>query len=425
MVTQNVTAIVVAAALILNPILSYSAQPASLNALVDEAVKNNQQVQAAKKRWEASLARVPQARSLENPTIGVTVENIPRGTVKLDKTAPEDRMLSFSQFLPFFGKLKLKGKIALVESQMMAVDYKNTELVTINQVKNSYYELFMNTKEIELLKESLKLLEGVAGAAEASYAVGDIKQEGVYKLHLEIAKLNTDILNLEQEKRSIETRLNALLNREPESALATPELNEDVSFDHDIQSLYDLALRRQPELMIFSYAIERNKHAKSLAKKSFFPDLMATVTQRGIASGAIGSWDIMLSFTAPLWFWTKQRYEVKEAIANLEEAEAAYIVMKNKALSEVKDLTVGIESAKNKINLYKTSLIPILESSIASSMAAYQSGQSEFMMLLDSQRMLVETRMNYYQALVDYNMGLADLERSLGGEFNEVKENEE
>ncbi len=420
MVYRNIIRMVLVTVMLFDPAFSYSAEPVSLNALIDEALKNNPQIQAAQRRWEASQARVPQAKSLDNPTIGITFEKIPRGTVKLNKTMPEDRMLTLSQFLPFFGKLKLKGQIALVESQMVAAEYKNTELEIINQLKTAYYDLFMNAKEIEFLTESLKLLEGIAAVSEFRYAVGDMRQEAVYKIHSEIAKLNTDIINLDQEKNFKETRINALLNRDMESPLGQPDLNEDAGFHEDIDSLYRSALDNQPELMIFSYAIEKNKHAKVLARKSSFPDLMGSIVQRGITAGSIGAWDMMLSFTAPLWFWTKQRYEVKEAIANLEQAEAAYKTMKNKALSEVKDLAMKLEVSKNTINLYKTSLIPILESSIASSMPSYQSGQGDFMMLLDSQRMLVDTRMNYYQTLVDYNTNLADLERALGGELSEV-----
>lgn len=420
MVYRNIIRMVLVTVMLFDPAFSYSAEPVSLNALIDEALKNNPQIQAAQRRWEASQARVPQAKSLDNPTIGITFEKIPRGTVKLNKTMPEDRMLTLSQFLPFFGKLKLKGQIALVESQMVAAEYKNTELEIINQLKTAYYDLFMNAKEIEFLTESLKLLEGIAAVSESRYAVGDMRQEAVYKIHSEIAKLNTDIINLDQEKNFKETRINALLNRDMESPLGQPDLNEDAGFHEDIDSLYRSALDNQPELMIFSYAIEKNKHAKVLARKSSFPDLMGSIVQRGITAGSIGAWDMMLSFTAPLWFWTKQRYEVKESIANLEQAEAAYKAMKNKALSEVKYLAMKLEVSKNTINLYKTSLIPILESSIASSMASYQSGQGDFMMLLDSQRMLVDTRMNYYQTLVDYNTNLADLERALGGELSEV-----
>jgi len=102
---------------------------------------------------------------------------------------------------------------------------------------------------------------------------------------------------------------------------------------------------------------------------------MAGIVQRGITSGSIGPWDLMLAFSVPLWFWTKQRYEVKEAIANLEEAQASYTAMKNRALFETKDLATKIEIAKNKINLYKNNQIPILESSLESSLAAYSSGK--------------------------------------------------
>jgi len=404
-----------------NPLLLYSEEALSLNSSLEEAKKNNPDILAAKKRWEASLARVPQAKSLDNPTIGFTFEKIPRGTLKLNKTEPSDRMLSIQQFLPLFGKLSLKGKIALIESQMFAAEYKDKELEVINLVKNTYYDLFMNYKETELRKENLKLLEGIAKVAEAKYAVGDIMQEEVYKIYSEIARLNNDIINLEQKKLAKQTRLNTLLNREPENTLGIPDLNEDLAFNKDIKSLYQSTLLNQPELIIFSYAIEKSRHAKSLAKRSFFPDLMASIAQRGITSSAIGPWDLMLSFTIPLWFWTKQRYEIKEAIANLEEAEAAYNTMQNRAFSEVKDLATKIEIAKNKIGLYKTSLIPILESSIESSLAAFRSGKGDFMILLDAYRMLVETKMNYYQALVEYNMNLADLERKVGLDLSEVK----
>lgn len=407
---------------LLNMVLLYAAESLPLESLIKEANENNPGILAAKKRYESSLARIPQAKSLENPTIGFTFEKIPRNAFQLNNTINDDRMLTFSQFFPLFGKLSLKGKIAMVESQMFAAEYKNKELEIINKVKNAYYDLFMVYKEIELNLDSLRLLEGIARVSEAKYSVGEIPQEEVYKIHLEAARLNNIIKNLEQEKLSKQTTLNSLLNRDPEASLGVPNLKEDTVFDKDARSLYQAALLNQPELIIFSYVIEKNKYAKSLAKRSFFPDLMASLTQRGITSGMTGPWDLMLAFSVPLWFWTKQRYEVKEAIANLEEAEAAYREMKNKAFSEVKDLLTAVEISKNKVLLYKNDLIPILESSIEVSLVTFQSGKGDFMALLDTQRMFIETRMDYYKALVGYNTHLADLERTVGLSFSENTE---
>lgn len=410
------------AILFLKAAISAHAQDSvSLDSLIKEARENSPEIITAKKHWEAASARVPQAKSLNDPVIGINFEKIPRGSLKLNKTMPNDRMLSFSQMFPFIGKLPLKGKIAAVEAQIAAVQYKDKELKVISEVKNAYYDLFMNYKEIELNEQGLELLKGIAKIAEAKYAVGSISQEEVFKINLELARLNTNIVNLKQENWAKSTRLNTLLNRDAESPLGMPSLAEDVSFNQDVKSLYQATLLNQPELIIFSYAIEKNRFAKSLAKKSFFPDFMAGVVERGLTTGAIGPWDLMLSFTVPLWFWTKERYEVKEAIANLEEAESASQAMQNRAFSEVKELTVKIEAAKNKINLFKNNLMPMLESSISVSMAGFRSGKTDLMTLLDNIRMLVETEMSYYRALVEYNMNLSDLERIVGVNMNEVK----
>ena len=74
--------------------------PLILNDLIEEAKKNNPEILSAKKRWDASLTRVPQARSLDNPQVGITFEKIPSGTLKLNETMPDDRMLSISQMFP-------------------------------------------------------------------------------------------------------------------------------------------------------------------------------------------------------------------------------------------------------------------------------------------------------------------------------------
>lgn len=409
------------AVFLLNNIALYAGETLSLDSLIKEAKEKNPEILAAKKNWEGALARVPQAKALEDPTIGVKFEKMKGGPWKFDSAMPEDRMLSFSQFFPFFGKLPLKEKIAVVESQMAAAEYKKKELDIVNEVKSAYYDLFMNYKEIELKEQGLRFLESISKIAESRYVTGKLQQEDLFKINLEIASLSNDIANLKREQSSKDTRINALLNRDPEAGLGVPDLDEKVSFGKDINSLYKLALQNQPEVLVFSYAIEKNKYAKSLAQKSYFPDLFAELVMRGITTGSIGPWDLMLAFTVPLWFWTKQRYEVKEAVAGLEQAEAAYSAMKNRILAETKDLATNTEISKSKIELYRKNLIPLLKSSINSSVAAFGSGKGELMTLLDSERMLINTEMDYYRVLVEYNTNLADLERTVGSELTETQ----
>ena len=158
-------AALLAGAVAINPLaFLFAGEPLTLSVLIDEAKRNSPEILAAKKRWQASQARIPQAKSLEDPAIGLGFQYTPGSPFQLAKTPSQERMLSLQQFLPFFGKLSLKGKIALVESQMAAAVYKNAELEVVNQVKNAYYDLFMNYKEINLNQQSLALLENIAAA---------------------------------------------------------------------------------------------------------------------------------------------------------------------------------------------------------------------------------------------------------------------
>ncbi|MFH1458755.1 MAG: TolC family protein [Candidatus Omnitrophota bacterium] len=398
-----------------------AAEALSLESLIQQAIKNNPEVLAAKKRWEASKSRIPQAKSLEDPTVNIKFEKIQKGTIKLDRTMPEDRIISVSQMLPFIGKLPLKGKIALIESQMYAAEYKDKELEIINSVKNAFYDLFLNHKKTELTEENLIIMEELSKIVEVKYTTEQIEQEEVLKINIEIAKLSNNIQNFKQERIALEENINGIINQMPEHTLGVPVLEEKAVFNKEAKDLYSVMLDRQPELSIFSYAIEKNKAAKDLASRSVFPDVMTEVAFRGITSGRTGPWDLMLSFTVPFWFWSKQRYEIKEAIANVEEATAAYEAMKNKAFSQVKALTVKIQIAKNKINLNKNNLIPLLESSLNMSLSSYRSGSGNIMRILDNQRMLIETKIEYYRALIDFNIGVSDLEKMVGMDISEEK----
>ncbi len=80
-------------------------------------------------------------------------------------------------------------------------------------LENLIKEAKENSPDI-LARQSLVLLEAISAIAESKYSVGEISQEDVFKLHLEIAKFYNNIMNLEEEKAAKQARLNTLLNRE-------------------------------------------------------------------------------------------------------------------------------------------------------------------------------------------------------------------
>jgi outer membrane protein TolC len=81
---------------------------------------------------------------------------------------------------------------------------------------------------------------------------------------------------------------------------------------------------------------------------------------------------------------------------------------------EVKDLLVKIQSSESTINLYKTGVIPQAEQSLKAARIGYEADRVDFLTLIDSQRILLNSRLLYYRALVDFEQNLANMERAIG-----------
>lgn len=388
------------------------AEPLNLDALIKEALANNPELAALKKKHDASRARIPQAKSLDDPMLGVEFEQVPRGGVKLNKA--DTRMYSVSQMIPFPGKLSAKGRAALAESQMIAAEYKKKETEIIKDVKTAYYELYMKEKEIELTGGLKDILAQAAKVAETKYTLGKAEQMEVLKAQAELAQFANRLLSAEQEKGALEVKINALLNRDVHSAVSDVNGVEPSEFTYGLDDLYIMALERKPELAMFRYAIDRSDADYSLAKKSFLPDLTSMLELRDPRMGPFGAYDILMAINMPIWAWTKQKYAVKEALANIDSAKAAYQAMKNAALAEVKDLYASAQNMKRKYQMYETTIVPLADETLKASLAGYQTDKAEFLMVLDNLKMVYDNKMEYYKALVEFEQVRADLERAVG-----------
>lgn len=382
-----------------------------LDNLLEIALKNNPEIMSAHKKLEASLVRVPGAKSLEAPSVGLGFEQIPKGSLKLGKA---DKMYSISQVIPFPGKLSAKGEVALKEAQIAGAEYKDTQLKVSTQVKQSYYQLFMLGKKIALSKENKIFLENLEKVSESKYITGETSQQDVFKAQTELAKAANEIINLEKEKETAQVKLNTLLNYPAEKELKLNTDFKEDNFTYELDDLYILALENKPELAIFNYILERSRADYKLAKRELLPDLSTMFTLRDMALGGFGAYDILMAINLPFWLWSKERYKVKEALINIDVAEAAYQNMKNKALLEVKENYVLTDNQKRAAILYENTIVPLARSSLNSSLAGYKGGKVDFLSVLDNQRELIDARINYYSALAQYEQNLADLERAVG-----------
>ncbi|UCG92930.1 MAG: TolC family protein [candidate division WOR-3 bacterium] len=377
----------------------------SLSELIEDAKLNNPEILAAEARWEAAQSRVSSVRHIMDPLVGIEFAN-------------SMRMYSVSQQFPFPTKLGTLSKFARTEVEEYENEYRQKEQEIISKVKKNYAQLFLIYKRIETKEESVVFLTQLFHIASLQYAIGKVPQADVLRAQIELAKAENDVLTLIDEKTVIETKLNLLLNRSPDEKLGVPVGLDTLFPVVKIEDLYALAREHRPALMAMRMQLNKAGVMLSIAKQKYLPDFMFKFTQQEMNNGPSDQ-KFMFGLTVPLWFWGKQNEMVREMNANLKMAEAHYQHMENLILLAVKEAVVTLDKSRRTALLYQNSILPQAEANLNSALTAYESNRIDFLSLLESEKVLIQSELDYYRAQAELSVAFADLEEAVGIDLNE------
>jgi outer membrane protein TolC len=395
-----------------------SSSQLTLSEALNQALEKNPEIQLLRQRLQVMSARAKQAPYLEDPEIAIQLGGIPfANPTALDRAFTNS--IGIRQKLPFFGKLDLKEKIAIQEAKVAAQELRAKEREIFAKVKTVYADLFMAQKSIEILREQAEILRSLIRATEARYQVGRVTQQDVFKALLEQSELENQLIVAEAERSANEVRVNALMNRSPQTPMMVPADLTAPDLMLTPLALADLALTNRPELKGAQEDIERTERMYELAERNRkFPDFMVGWDYWRMPTDQMAKdrYAGMVNITIPFSPWTigKHDYEIEETRAENRAAKANRDAIKVMTLRELGESQAKVEGARRSVVLYREGLLSQAELSFRAAMAAYQSGRVEFVSLLEAQRALREARMGYFKTVVSLIQSLADLERSVG-----------
>ena len=391
-----------------------------LDQLIEEALQNNPEILASKKRWEVFKEKIPQARALPDPMFGFGIVSLPTNFSFRDEDMTM-KEISISQMFPFYGKRKLMGEMAEKEADAVFKEIQERINRIIKEVKSVYYELSYNYRSMEITQRNKEILESFVKIAETQYALGMGIQQDVLKAHVEVSKMVDELIMLGQRKKALEAKLNSILNRPPETNVGTPEelIVRKILFTSE--ELQRMAIELNPTLQGMKKMVEAKEKAYELAKREYYPDLNFKFAygQRDNSRGpeVMKRRDMltgMMEINIPIFYKSKQERKVAEAKADIQVAEAQFRAMKNEILFMITDMGSMIQRVERQLELYKTGIIPHASLQINSALSSYRVGKADFMTLLDSRMTLYRYELEYHQALTEYEKNIASLEAIVG-----------
>ena len=379
--------------------------------LVAEALRNNPEILAAQKRYEAARQRPTQASSLPDPMFspGYTSNGNPLPGAQLGVNPTSSIGFMLSQEFPFPGKRKLRGDMALKEAEAEFQDYQSTQLKVIAQLKQAYYKLAYSYAARDVLESNRELLRRLLSITEARYSVGSAAQQDVFKTQLQLSILETRLVDLAREHSAREAEIDSLLNRAPGSPLGRPPEIQPQEFGTPVEELYAGASGNAPMLLRDQKMIQRAQIAVDMARKEYYPDY--TVSVGYFNQGSMPAmYQARVDFKLPAWFWRKQRAGLTEQAEGLAESRHTYEAANQALRFRIQDDYLMATTSSKLMKLYGQTVVPQATLALESSLASYETGAVDFLSVLTNYIAVTEVQMNYQEQLQNFYLALSRLE---------------
>ncbi|MBV6643338.1 MAG: TolC family protein [Cyclobacteriaceae bacterium] len=418
----------------------YFADP-HLVALIDTAMKNNQELRIFSQELEIARNEVMERKGEYLPFVGLGaeagLEKVGRYTrdgaveeslqIREDEAFPEplpDYMLGAyaSWEIDIWHKLRNAKKSAM--SRFLASAEGRKFLVTnlVSEIADTYYELLALDNQLEIIRQNIQIQTDALNVVKLQKQSARVTELAVRRFEAQV--LNTRSMQFVIQQRIVETenRLNFLLGRYPEQIQRDPGLFNELSPDVIQFGLPADLLENRPDIREAELNLIAADLDIKVAKAHFYPtvDLKAGLGFQAFNPGVLLSTPESLIYsaagglTAPLI----NRNAIKAAYftAGAKQIQAVYEYDQTvlNAYIEVVNQMSRISNLKSSYDL-KARQVDALTESVDISNNLFRSARADYMEVLLTQREALESRFELVETKMQQLHAWVATYRALGG----------
>ncbi len=401
---------------------------ATLQALIQESLKNNYDLRIAISRVEQARQIAAQAKSLYYPTVEYQ-GNISSGTNTLfgiPSTTGEDRIdslllvINAAWEIDFWGKFRRANEAARAQLYATEEFKRSVMLILVSDVAVAYFQLLELDLELQIAKnstqsfeESLKIFtqrlqQGVASKLETSRA------------EAALASTAATIPELERQIALKENQINVLLGRNPAAVTRSAELlQEEMPVEIPVGLPSEL-LERRPDVRQAELDLITANAQIGVAKANFFPRIgltalfgSASAELTAFTSGttAIG---VAASLAGPIFTGGRLKAEYRQAVAIWEEFKLRYEFTALNAFQEVSNALITREKL-NGVLKEQARAVNALQESVRIATLRYVAGKASYYEVLEAQQQLFPAENQLAQTQLNRLLVIVQLYQALGG----------
>jgi cobalt-zinc-cadmium efflux system outer membrane protein len=373
------------------------------------ALLNNANLQAVYEDLGITQADVVEAGLLENPVLF--------GRVRFPNKSEESNNYEFEITQNFLNILMLpaRKKLSAIRFEQVKLQVADEVIQLVAEVRKSYFSA-VGARQIRDVKKEITSAAGNSfELAHRLYAAGNIdelelalKNAHFEQSRLELANSETALLDAREQL----TRLMGLWG--PQINWRLPEqLSEIPSDEIPLEHLVSMAIENRLDLAAEKNAVEALAQALGI-----------TIDWRWIGHVEVGisteretdrTWVTGPSLAIELPIFNQRQADIARLEAQLRRSQKRLTAQAIEIRSEVRSLRNRLIMQRNLIEHYRRTLLPLREQIVGLTLKKYNYMLAGAFDLLMAKQQEFEAYQNYIEAIRDYWIIRADIQRSLGG----------
>jgi len=319
------------------------------------------------------------------------------------------------------------GILANYEANRIGVDVARMEEMTVildmvQEVKVAYFSTIKAEKLLEVAQQSVKQLEAHRNMAQSFFDVGMIPRNDLLRAEVELANGQQFLVRSQNGLELARSKLNTVLRREINAPVSLEDILGYKSFEKSLDDCLKVALDNRPEIRAYSLKVEQAKKMVNQAKSEFFPsvNLVGNYARFGDTARVSGSayrdqenWYVMAVANWNFWEWGKTKYRVDVSKSKENQIMDTLVNAKDQITLEVKSAYLLLREAEKQIFVSKRA-IEQAEENFRITQERYREQVVTSTDVLDAQTLLTRAKSDHTNALGDYHISHARLERAMG-----------
>lgn len=289
---------------------------------------------------------------------------------------------------------------------------------------NLVYFLLLKAQKLKAVaEEAVAMLEAQTEVAVNYHEVGMTPLNDLLKTKVELANARQDLVAAQNGLEIARADFNLLLRRPIGTPVTPTDILDYAPLSRSFAECLETAEKDRVEVTVADLEIQIREKEVALAKKDYFPTVqvqgnyykLGTDWQVDGGDGISDSsfWDVQAQARWDFWQWGKTGYGVAEKKSKLAEARLNRVELLDNIQREVKQAWLKAdESEKNIVTVQ--SAIDQARESFRISEELFKEQMATSTDVLDARTQLSETMTRYYNALYDFQIAVAALDRAMG-----------